>query len=226
MNDRQPRRQSGFNTRSFRETNRISSRPDRIAFWALVLAIVVLVVAAASAHADGGIGGDGCVDSGFGSRDLSRGDCGIDVQTLNWILRSGDFGDGAGVGEKFGRRTEAAVDDLQQDADIRPTGIVDEATREAAVRTMRKDGATWYGPGFWGNETACGVVLKRKTVGVAHKSLPCGTRVTIKYGGRFLNARVIDRGPYVKGYKWDLTQAAARSLRFESSDDVRSAIVR
>jgi len=51
MNDVPPRRQAGFNSRSFRETDRIGSRPDRIAFWAVVLAVVVLVAALASAHA-------------------------------------------------------------------------------------------------------------------------------------------------------------------------------
>ena len=51
MNDPSPRRQAGFNSRSFRETDRIGSRPDRVAFWAVVLAVVVLVAAVASAHA-------------------------------------------------------------------------------------------------------------------------------------------------------------------------------
>jgi rare lipoprotein A (peptidoglycan hydrolase) len=74
--------------------------------------------------------------------------------------------------------------------------------------------ATWYGPGFWGKSTACGVVLTKTTVGVANKKLPCGTQVTFSYGGRSITAPVIDRGPYRKGYAWDLTKKTAKRVGF------------
>ena len=83
--------------------------------------------------------------------------------------------------------------------------------------------ATWYGPGFFGNRTACGQTLTRRTQGVAHKRLPCGARVVMRYRGRYVRTRVIDRGPYAHGAKWDLTQATARALRFETTDDVSVA---
>jgi Lipoproteins len=66
---------------------------------------------------------------------------------------------------------------------------------------------SWYGPGFWGQHTACGQILEANTIGVAHRTLPCGTRVTFTYNGRTVVARVIDRGPYVSGRIWDLTKA-------------------
>ena len=231
MDHRSPRRQAGFNSRTFRESDRFGSRPDRIAFWAVILAVVVLVAAAASAHAaSGGIGGgggkNGCADSDFGARKLSLGDCGADVKTLNWILHSRDFGARPRLGDEFDGRTKKAVGGLQDVVGLRQSGVVNGATRDAVVSTMRKDGATWFGPGFFGSRTACGQRLTRRTVGVAHKSLPCGSRVTIKYRGRFLRTRVIDRGPYVKGVKWDLTSAAAKQLGFRGSENVRSAIVR
>jgi hypothetical protein len=72
--------------------------------------------------------------------------------------------------------------------------------------------ATWYGPGFWGRRTACGRRLRRSTVGVAHRTLPCGTLVDVYYRGRVATVPVIDRGPFEKGRDWDLTQAAARRL--------------
>jgi hypothetical protein len=72
--------------------------------------------------------------------------------------------------------------------------------------------ASWYGPRFFGRQTACGTKLTRKTVGVAHKTLPCGTLVDLYHGGRTLTVPVIDRGPFVAGRDWDLTQAAARQL--------------
>jgi rare lipoprotein A (peptidoglycan hydrolase) len=50
-------------------------------------------------------------------------------------------------------------------------------------------------------------------MGVAHRTLPCGTPVAIDYQGRSIVVPVIDRGPYgVAGADWDLTQAAAFAL--------------
>jgi rare lipoprotein A len=72
--------------------------------------------------------------------------------------------------------------------------------------------ATWYGPGFFGNQTACGIELTEATVGVAHRELPCGTQVQIAYRDRVIVVPVIDRGPFANGADWDLTQAAAQQL--------------
>jgi len=74
--------------------------------------------------------------------------------------------------------------------------------------------ATWYGPGLWGRSTACGQVLTPRTLGVANKNLPCGTNVTFTYGTKTVAATVIDRGPYRKGYAWDLTKKVAKRLGF------------
>ncbi len=74
--------------------------------------------------------------------------------------------------------------------------------------------ATWYGPGFWGKPTACGVMLAPATLGVAHRKLPCGTQVTFSYGGRSVTATVIDRGPFHRGYAWDLTKKTAKLVGF------------
>jgi rare lipoprotein A len=76
-------------------------------------------------------------------------------------------------------------------------------------------GATWYGgKGMWGRSTACGQVLTPTTIGVANKTLPCGTQVTVSYAGRAVTTTVIDRGPFHKGYAWDLTRKAAKRLGF------------
>jgi len=67
---------------------------------------------------------------------------------------------------------------------------------------------SWYGPGFYGHNGACGLVpggIQKDTVGVAHRTLPCGTKVTFRYNGRTVTTMVIDRGPYVKGRIWDMT---------------------
>jgi hypothetical protein len=88
---------------------------------------------------------------------------------------------------------------------------------EVAFSPYRLAGATWYGPGLYGNKTACGATLRKGTLGVAHRSLPCGTTVKFAYRGRVLVTQVIDRGPYVRGVAWDLTQAASAVLDFESA---------
>ena len=71
---------------------------------------------------------------------------------------------------------------------------------------------SWYGPGFYGNGTACGQTLTRELVGVAHRTLPCGTMVTFRYKGRTVSAPVIDRGPYVSGRTWDLSKGLCTLL--------------
>ena len=93
-----------------------------------------------------------------------------------------------------------------------------------AFSSMRTAGATWYGPGLYGNNTACGQTLMPRTIGVAHRSLPCGTAVKFGYRGRSLIARVIDRGPYTDGYSWDLTNGARRLLGFEGAGPIRYAV--
>jgi rare lipoprotein A (peptidoglycan hydrolase) len=76
-------------------------------------------------------------------------------------------------------------------------------------------GATWYGgKSMWGRSTACGQTLTPTTIGVANKTLPCGTQVTVTYAGRAVTTTVIDRGPFHKGYAWDLTKKAAKRLGF------------
>jgi hypothetical protein len=66
---------------------------------------------------------------------------------------------------------------------------------------------SWYGPGMYGSRTACGVTLTKTVLGVASRTLPCGTRVTFRNpaNGRTVTVRVIDRGPYVAGRIWDMT---------------------
>ncbi|HET7455986.1 MAG TPA: septal ring lytic transglycosylase RlpA family protein [Solirubrobacterales bacterium] len=96
---------------------------------------------------------------------------------------------------------------------------------DLAFSPFRYAGASWYGgPSMWGRSTACGKTLRPSTLGVAHKSLPCGTTVKFVYHGRVLVTQVIDRGPYVDGRAWDFTQAASEALGFEGVGRVRYAV--
>ncbi len=72
--------------------------------------------------------------------------------------------------------------------------------------------ASYYGPGLYGRRTACGEVLTTDLVGVAHRSLPCGTRVTLTHGETTLTVPVVDRGPFVFSREFDLTYAAKIGL--------------
>ena len=81
--------------------------------------------------------------------------------------------------------------------------------------------ASWYGPGLFGNALGCGGRLNAGTVGVANKSLPCGTKVTIRHRGRVVRVRVIDRGPYSGAREYDLTAATARKLRFSGAGTIQ-----
>jgi rare lipoprotein A (peptidoglycan hydrolase) len=86
--------------------------------------------------------------------------------------------------------------------------------------------ATWYGPGFYGHTTACGQKLTPKLVGVASRTLPCGTLVRISYGGHLLTAPVLDRGPYGhSGAVWDLTSGAARALAIKETVRIGTQVV-
>jgi rare lipoprotein A len=80
---------------------------------------------------------------------------------------------------------------------------------------------TDYGLGL-----ACGGVLGRNQLGVAHKTAPCGTLITFVYGGRALTVPVIDRGPYIAGREWDLTGATAAALGFPGLGKIKWAVAR
>jgi rare lipoprotein A (peptidoglycan hydrolase) len=179
MHEPRIRRAAATDNRDSSRRPRLAERPDRVALWAVALAVVAMIAGVASARAgsSGGIG-------------------------------SGGDGGGSTAGSE-------ATDCTGKDRDP-------ECAQFARFEWAREL-ATWYGPGFFGNRTACGETLSRRTMGVAHKRLPCGSKVVLRYKGRYVRTKVIDRGPYAHGAKWDLTQAAARALGFEYTDDVRVA---
>lgn len=131
-----------------------------------------------------------------------------------WVGRLG-AGDGS-----FSTRFAARRDGLRSlrvrfrgDSQNRP-GVA-----RRAIRVYEQGLATWYGPGLYGNRTACGGRLGYDTLGVAHRSLPCGTKVNILYQGRTITVPVIDRGPYSSA-EWDLTEETAERLRFSGKDRI------
>jgi hypothetical protein len=102
---------------------------------------------------------------------------------------------------------------------VRAFGVHDRRVRSSAspvrrVTAYRHASASYYGPGLYGNGMACGGTLLPGTLGVAHKTLPCGTRVRLRCRGRTVTVPVVDRGPYVAGRDYDLTTATRERLRF------------
>lgn len=208
----------------------------------LVLALVVISGRSGSASASsGGIGiasnsapagkasGKNAAVKGtrFGNRTLRVGMAGPDVKVLKSIVRSKRLLRGTLAGA-FDRRTKSAVRRFQNSARMRTNGVVNRSTAKALVRSLGTGHASWYGPGLYGNGTACGkVTLRPATIGLAHKTLPCGTRVLIGFRGKYIIAPVIDRGPYIAGRTWDLTAAAAKAVGLTSAGvgNVRHAIV-
>ena len=201
--------------------------------WAVLLGLFAAIAAAASAQgaSSGGVGdpplppatGE-CPAIEFGHRPLHLGDCGTDVATLNLLLRSQPIGAAVLADDQFGATTAEALAAFEQGVGLNTDGVVDGSVRKALKKSMTKTVASWYGPGFFGNETSCGVPLAKDTIGVAHRKLPCGTKLTVYAHGNWANAEVIDRGPFVKNVQWDLTQALATQLGVKYTEKVKVAV--
>lgn len=81
--------------------------------------------------------------------------------------------------------------------------------------------ASYYSSFFDGRKTANGEVFRNGKYSAAHLTLPLGTWIEVKSRatGKKLRLRVNDRGPYVKKFCLDLSQAAARYLGVDTARD-------
>ncbi|MFN8521111.1 MAG: septal ring lytic transglycosylase RlpA family protein [Chloroflexota bacterium] len=116
------------------------------------------------------------------------------------------------VAERRARERQVEARRKAAQANAKRKAAQQAAKRTAAKRTGWRNApiVTWYGPGFYGNRTACGVRYTRKIVGVAHRTLPCGTLVEFKWHGITAVAPVIDRGPFASSaYVFDFSAALA-----------------
>ncbi|MFN7678849.1 MAG: septal ring lytic transglycosylase RlpA family protein [Cyanobacteriota bacterium] len=89
----------------------------------------------------------------------------------------------------------------------------------ASARAVQVGQASWYGPGFFGNRTASGEVLRPGTLTAAHRYLPFGTKVRVinLNNGLSTVVRINDRGPFSGGRIIDLAHGAAQVLGLTAS---------
>jgi hypothetical protein len=223
--------------------------------FTLVLALFALAPATAAAQSDGGTaapgptGGSAATDSGtvgltavadqllgevvhFAGR-ASTADAGRTVTLERYWELGGEWAPiaTATVGDDgtydaywrtdhIGRMRVRAIVDAGSDA------AAAEASPELGLTVYKPATATWYGPGFYGRHTACGQVMSHRLLGVAHKSLPCGTQVALYFGGRTITVAVVDRGPFRRNTDWDLTSATAQALGMTGTSTIGAVRVR
>jgi peptidoglycan lytic transglycosylase len=105
--------------------------------------------------------------------------------------------------------------------------VLERPAEPARAARVQLGLASYYGPGFHGEETASGEIFNQWEMVAAHRTLPLGSvvRVTNLENGRSVVLRVIDRGPYGRNYRKgtiiDVSKGAAQKLRF-----IRDGLVR
>jgi len=124
-----------------------------------------------------------------------------------------------GLGDPLVRSQTASGSGLPGGASPATTPTV-FTTSAVMIPIFRSAIATIYGPGLWGHRTACGQRLQKTTLGVASRTLKCGTKVAVDFRGRELTVPVIDRGPFGGRASWDLTLATADALGVKETSTV------
>ena len=127
-----------------------------------------------------------------------------------WNAADGSY-DAVWQVDKAGKTTVRAILATQAMTTTR-TASATATVQGRAITLYRRAKVTWYGPGFYGRRTACGKRMSRVLLGVAHKTLPCGTLVDLYNNGRTVTVPVVDRGPFRPGTSYDLTAATALAI--------------
>jgi hypothetical protein len=181
-----------------------------------VVASLALIALLAAAAVPGSVGSQGPSPAEPIDATLFRG---VDVASIDESAAMTPTLDPAYQSDGALRDTTVLLDPESRPA---PAGRPDAARIQpnapvttVAIPQWKHDGeVSWYGPGFYGKRTACGYAMTEALVGVAHRTLPCGTRVTFRNpdNGRTITTHVVDRGPYVSGRNWDLTGGLCLAL--------------
>jgi rare lipoprotein A (peptidoglycan hydrolase) len=124
-------------------------------------------------------------------------------------------------GRPFTPIVEETPASTPQPAPIRIAAVPIEIAAVPASASGSVVTVSWYGPGFFENRLPCWQWLAANglpiqflpdTWGVAHKSLPCGTMITLSHGPNTVTVPVVDRGPYIAGREFDLSPRVKAAL--------------
>lgn len=118
---------------------------------------------------------------------------------------------------------EATSSEIAEDVSTADHPIVRRLVEYArlAVKHRVSGLASYYSSFFDGRKTANGETFRNRKFSAAHLTLPLGTWIEVRSRatGRSLRLRVNDRGPYVRKFVLDLSQAAARHLGVDRTRD-------
>ena len=92
---------------------------------------------------------------------------------------------------------------------------------QVAVKHRMSGLASYYSTSLDGTLTSTGEIFRNRKLTAAHLTLPLGTWVELKARatGRIIRVRINDRGPFVKKFAIDLSQAAAHALGVDIAED-------
>ncbi len=81
-------------------------------------------------------------------------------------------------------------------------------------KTIETGRASYYADKFEGRKTSNGEIFSQDKMTAASKSLPFGTKVSVKNltNGKTVKVRINDRGPFVAGRTIDLSKKAAKKI--------------
>jgi hypothetical protein len=98
---------------------------------------------------------------------------------------------------------------------------------EAGPQPVPTPDGGWYdalaasrGPAGDAERTTCRLLLSRRSLGVTHPTLPCGAKIFVRYADTQLLTEVIDAKLKTPGHQFELTEALARRLELEGTQEI------
>jgi peptidoglycan lytic transglycosylase len=117
----------------------------------------------------------------------------------------------------------AGIGTLLIGAVIMAIGFVGWAAYSAAFGAERGIASVYSSrEGKW---TASGERMNDNALIAAHRTLPFGSRVLVRHGGRSAIVKILDRGPHIRGRIIDLSPAAARAVGINGLGNVEISVL-
>jgi hypothetical protein len=82
------------------------------------------------------------------------------------------------------------------------------------------------GNGPFGRRSACGIVVQKTTLGVAHPVLPCGAKIFIAFNGHEVLTQIIAHAPRTPGLEFEIEPALAAQLGLSGVQQIRWTFAR